>query len=64
MFYFLTQRFKQFLYIDPLKQGLKPSVLRATATSVGWFLYIDPLKQGLKLKPMGRVAISKASFYT
>ena len=38
-----------FLYIDPLKQGLKHF-----STSVkllfNWFLYIDPLKQGLKLK--------------
>ena len=38
-----------FLYIDPLKQGLKPFAA-ALKNEIGWeFLYIDPLKQGLKL---------------
>ena len=38
-----------FLYIDPLKQGLK---LRENSKRIPrkvMFLYIDPLKQGLKL---------------
>jgi len=37
-----------FLYIDPIKQGLKPSdSLYESAVHMG-FLYIDPIKQGLK----------------
>ncbi len=36
-----------FLYIDPLKQGLKPVPEPMTIT-ISAFLYIDPLKQGLK----------------
>ena len=39
-----------FLYIDPLKQGLKPSDMNATCKFFNLFLYIDPLKQGLKLQ--------------
>ncbi len=38
-----------FLYIDPLKQGLKPGSIHITGKEPGEFLYIDPLKQGLKL---------------
>ena len=37
-----------FLYIDPLKQGLKRFNI-IIASSYLLFLYIDPLKQGLKL---------------
>jgi len=36
-----------FLYIDPLKQGLKRFNI-IIASSYLLFLYIDPLKQGLK----------------
>jgi len=39
-----------FLYIDPLKQGLKLSPCVINILSPYVFLYIDPLKQGLKLK--------------
>jgi len=38
-----------FLYIDPLKQGLKLLILFWARIVTEWFLYIDPLKQGLKL---------------
>ena len=38
-----------FLYIDPLKQGLKPIRYRNMDFTALMFLYIDPLKQGLKL---------------
>jgi len=37
-----------FLYIDPLKQGLKLHIGDCRETALGMFLYIDPLKQGLK----------------
>ena len=37
-----------FLYIDPLKQGLKQSIRNGCGKSYTKFLYIDPLKQGLK----------------
>ncbi len=37
-----------FLYIDPLKQGLKLSVSSYIYINLEKFLYIDPLKQGLK----------------
>jgi len=36
-----------FLYIDPIKQGLKPLTGGGKNSTVG-FLYIDPIKQGLK----------------
>jgi len=39
----------KFLYIDPLKQGLKLQVLQELKAEIEEFLYIDPLKQGLKL---------------
>jgi len=38
-----------FLYIDPLKQGLKPGESLGLNPATALFLYIDPLKQGLKL---------------
>ena len=38
-----------FLYIDPLKQGLKPTEGEKRWLKFNMFLYIDPLKQGLKL---------------
>jgi len=37
-----------FLYIDPLKQGLKHDDDRGHKNTEDKFLYIDPLKQGLK----------------
>ena len=37
-----------FLYIDPLKQGLKQKKLKNLERLNEKFLYIDPLKQGLK----------------
>jgi len=40
---------EEFLYIDPLKQGLKLWFLISIIFTSIWFLYIDPLKQGLKL---------------
>ncbi len=39
----------RFLYIDPLKQGLKLKELITIKDYPVRFLYIDPLKQGLKL---------------
>jgi len=38
-----------FLYIDPLKQGLKHMMMTKPIEVATRFLYIDPLKQGLKL---------------
>ena len=38
-----------FLYIDPLKQGLKHKENNQQNQEFIWFLYIDPLKQGFKL---------------
>jgi len=38
-----------FLYIDPLKQGLKLPASSVKVLLIAGFLYIDPLKQGLKL---------------
>jgi len=40
----------QFLYIDPLKQGLKLDYTFPIRRNLTEFLYIDPLKQGLKLE--------------
>jgi len=37
-----------FLYIDPLKQGLKHAFVNISQAIAQMFLYIDPLKQGLK----------------
>jgi len=38
----------EFLYIDPLKQGLKLQSFQGIEDLSKLFLYIDPLKQGLK----------------
>ena len=52
-----------FLYIDPLKQGLKQGSAK-TSQIRRKFLYIDPLKQGLKLRII-RVKFNRYySFYT
>mgnify|MGYP007030553546 CR=1 FL=1 len=38
-----------FLYIDPIKQGLKQDYMEVIMRSKrSEFLYIDPIKQGLK----------------
>jgi len=37
----------RFLYIDPIKQGLK-QIGSIYASDIYKFLYIDPIKQGLK----------------
>jgi len=42
------KKYLVFLYIDPLKQGLKRREMRFAGTGESRFLYIDPLKQGLK----------------
>jgi len=39
-----------FLYIDPIKQGLKPRNRHRQRGGINVFLYIDPIKQGLKLR--------------
>jgi len=39
-----------FLYIDPIKQGLKLNKISKLEQNEIEFLYIDPIKQGLKLK--------------
>jgi len=38
-----------FLYIDPIKQGLKLGCIDIEKEADWVFLYIDPIKQGLKL---------------
>ena len=38
----------QFLYIDPIKQGLKLAGIDSEDAIQQMFLYIDPIKQGLK----------------
>ena len=53
-----------FLYIDPLKQGLKHGTFSIDEKKVVWFLYIDPLKQGLKLKKCVNISITPYGFYT
>ncbi len=40
--------YKRFLYIDPIKQGLKPYFSNLKTEFFFRFLYIDPIKQGLK----------------
>ena len=39
-----------FLYIDPIKQGLKQQPKVEDFSIEDLFLYIDPIKQGLKLR--------------
>ena len=54
----------QFLYIVPLKQGLKLTYLADQQFSRLWFLYIVPLKQGLKLQSFqGIEDLSKLFLY-
>jgi len=53
-----------FLYIDPLKQGLKQEREIVFLKGDMKFLYIDPLKQGLKQLTMLDLDIDPDSFYT
>ena len=53
-----------FLYIDPLKQGLKHNIPEKLPSFVILFLYIDPLKQGLKLYSNSNTVRVCVSFYT
>jgi len=53
-----------FLYIDPLKQGLKLSFYSSFLCILSLFLYIDPLKQGLKLNVFVSGSASAIGFYT
>jgi len=53
---------KPFLYIDPLKQGLKLWVVFAEPSIFAGFLYIDPLKQGLKLNRSAHSLLPRAEF--
>ena len=52
-----------FLYIDPLKQGLKQGNGISRYSGL-WFLYIDPLKQGLKPYITAELMSPRFSFYT
>jgi len=51
-----------FLYIDPLKQGLKRKRIISLIPKHNMFLYIDPLKQGLKPLPEFRKAMIDTVF--
>ena len=53
-----------FLYIDPIKQGLKLSDILMEAYLGSKFLYIDPLKQGLKHYYIYRIKNKGDRFYT
>jgi len=53
-----------FLYIDPIKQGLKHISQAIAQILPPVFLYIDPIKQGLKQKFLKEYLTEKQSFYT
>ena len=53
-----------FLYIDPLKQGLKLTAESQGMTRFQPFLYIVPLKQGLKQPGDLVIKITNYCFYT
>ena len=55
---------RKFLYIDPLKQGLKLSAILNEPDVIPQFLYIDPLKQGLKHRKLEDREDKRPSFYT
>ncbi len=55
---------KMFLYIDPLKQGLKQEPNAYQNWMRLSFLYIDPLKQGLKQEETVNEKVSEKRFYT
>jgi len=57
-------RFAGFLYIDPLKQGLKLQSFQGIEDLSKLFLYIDPLKQGLKQQIPDVYCIFIFRFYT
>ena len=52
-----------FLYIDPLKQGLKLIFSDLNIIPEKKFLYIDPLKQGLKLNAVAGFNPSDSFLY-
>jgi len=54
----------RFLYLDPLKQGLKHIQNKKMLAEDYEFLYIDPLKQGLKLIFWENISQFWESFYT
>ena len=54
----------RFLYIDPIKQGLKRSNIEDEIKYENLFLYIDPIKQGLKQSRWGYDMIVITRFYT
>jgi len=53
-----------FLYIDPLKQGLKHRHNCTLDIDDNAFLYIDPLKQGLKPAMKNCMRNTNKCFYT
>jgi len=53
-----------FLYIDPIKQGLKLPYANSISIISGKFLYIDPIKQGLKPEPIDSPDMGFVGFYT
>ncbi len=52
-----------FLYIDPLKQGLKHPWNTLLSLGQKKFLYIDPLKQGLKHKLLKQIDVFTEFLY-
>ncbi len=55
---------RRFLYIDPLKQGLKQEEAKPEPAKKVMFLYIDPLKQGLKHLDYESACKNLHGFYT
>ena len=57
----IVQSRSKFLYIDPLKQGLKQNSSMIEELVKYRFLYIDPLKQGLKpeqtIEPIDKMTV-------
>ncbi len=53
-----------FLYIDPIKQGLKHKDKNVIDYIDKKFLYIDPIKQGLKQIEYSITGLLLSSFYT
>ncbi len=54
----------KFLYIDPIKQGLKHKTSKQTNITPSMFLYIDPIKQGLKQNSIANNYHLSVGFYT
>ncbi len=53
-----------FLYIDPIKQGLKHFSCSSSKPISIKFLYIDPIKQGLKRELNYNPPVGINGFYT